>query len=188
MEKGGVVANYIPQLEAFGDHHWGVSLSTIDGQRLNLGFSDTPFTIQGVSLVLTYAICLNELGPERVHHYQGREPSGRSFNALALDHQKKPHNPLVNAGGLVSVALILSEVRPDLGSDLAAKYDFIFETIKKMAGNCYLHFNNSAYLAERRNSDRNFALAHFLAENKCLPSGVDVKKVLDLYCQVRTIF
>ena len=39
-----------------------------------------------MSQVLTYAICLNELGQERVHQLQGREPSGRQFNEIALDH------------------------------------------------------------------------------------------------------
>ena len=36
---------------------------------------------------LTYAICLDELGQELVHKYQGKEPSGRMFNEIALDHQ-----------------------------------------------------------------------------------------------------
>ena len=56
-----------------------------------------------------------------------------------------------------------------------------------MAGGEFLCFNNSVFLSERRNSDRNCALAHFMAENKALPPGVDLKKVLDLYCQVSKI-
>lgn len=138
--------------------------------------------ISGVSQVLTYAICLNELGIERVHELQGREPSGRAFNDICIDHMKKPHNPLLNSGGLVSIALIIKEIRPEL--DIASKYDFVFNTIHKMAGYSYLHFNNTAYLSEKRNSDRNQALVHFLAENGCLPAGVDAKKVMEFYLQV----
>ena len=38
---------------------------------------------------ILYAKCLNELGLEVVHKYQGREPSGRTFNEIALDHRGK---------------------------------------------------------------------------------------------------
>ena len=37
----------------------------------------------------TYAVCLNELGSETVHHYVGQEPSGRMFNELSLDFNSK---------------------------------------------------------------------------------------------------
>ena len=76
-ESSGKVADYIPQLAAYDLNHWGISLTTSDGQRFGLGHSKTPFTLQGVSQVLTYAICLNELGKDRVHRFQGREPSGK---------------------------------------------------------------------------------------------------------------
>ena len=38
---------------------------------------------------ILYAKCLNELGLSAVHKYQGREPSGRKFNEIALDHRSK---------------------------------------------------------------------------------------------------
>jgi glutaminase len=72
----------------------------------------------------------------------------------------------------------------NLGLDIAAKYDFIFNFIQKMAGSYHLDFNNSMFLSERRSCDRNSALAHFMLENKCLPAGIEIKKIIDLYCQV----
>ena len=72
-----------------------MALCTIDGQRYSVGQSSTPFTLQAISQVLTYAICLNELGQERVHQLQGREPSGRTFNEIALDHNSKSDLELV---------------------------------------------------------------------------------------------
>ena len=33
-----------------------------------------------------------------------------------LSFSDKPYNPLLNSGGIMSVALILKEVRPDLGT------------------------------------------------------------------------
>ena len=42
---------------------------------------------------ITYALTLEELGTEIVHRYQGREPSGRMFNEIVLDHNSK--NPSI---------------------------------------------------------------------------------------------
>ncbi len=45
--------------------------------------------IVNYSKPVTYALTLEELGPEEVHKYQGREPSGRMFNEIALDHNSE---------------------------------------------------------------------------------------------------
>ena len=62
-----------------------MSVCTVDGQRYSLGDVKVPFTLQSVSKPFTYAICLNELGPEIVHNYISHEPSGKNFNSIALD-------------------------------------------------------------------------------------------------------
>ena len=38
---------------------------------------------------ITYSLTLEELGTDEVHKYQGREPSGRMFNEIVLDHNSK---------------------------------------------------------------------------------------------------
>ncbi len=38
---------------------------------------------------ITYSLTLEELGTEVVHRYQGREPSGRMFNEIVLDHNSE---------------------------------------------------------------------------------------------------
>ena len=43
-------------------------------------------TSQSTSKPITYTLSLEELGADVVHKYQGREPSGRMFNEIVLDH------------------------------------------------------------------------------------------------------
>ena len=79
------MGSYIPQLAAFDRDNWAMSVCTTDGQRFSLGNVNDPFTMQSCIKPFTYAICLNELGPELVHKYVGYEPIGRNVNEICLD-------------------------------------------------------------------------------------------------------
>merc|ERR1712110_953758 len=128
----GTVASYIPQLAKYSNDLWGLSVCTVDGQRLSLGNVDTAFTLQSCSKPFTYGVCLQQLGHEHVHQYIGYEPSGRNFNEICLDRKNKPHNPMLNGGAIMSCALILNKIDPR--SSLADKYDFLFNNLHKLGG------------------------------------------------------
>ncbi|RXG72700.1 Glutaminase kidney isoform, mitochondrial [Armadillidium vulgare] len=177
--EGGKVASYIPQLARFNPNHWGVSVCTSDGQRMSIGDTNIPFTMHKP---LTYAIALNELGSETVHKYVGQEPSGRMFNAIVLDYNNKPHNPLVNAGSIVTNALLYTLVKPEMSS--SEKFDFIEDYFRRMAGNETVGFSNGTFLSEREHADRNYALGYYMRENKCFPEKCDLMASLDLYFQI----
>ena len=116
----GKVADYIPQLSKVDPSLWGVSLCTVDGQRHSIGDTEIPFTIQSSGKPVNYGIALNCLGTEAVHSFVGQEPSGRMFNELILDHNRRPHNPMVNAGAIVVCSLILYMVEVSLLTSAAS--------------------------------------------------------------------
>lgn len=115
----GKPADYIPELAKGPPKNWGVSICTIEGQRLNIGKAKTPFSIQSCSKPLSYAYALEHFGPEVVHSHVGHEPSGVEFNAIILNKKNLPHNPLINSGAI----MIASLLRPDLGE--SARFDYI---------------------------------------------------------------
>lgn len=177
----GKVASYIPQLKRMSPNYWGVSICTIDGQRFSLGDVSIPFTIQSCSKPLTYGIALDLLGSDVVHRYVGQEPSGRNFNELILDHNKKPHNPMINAGAIIVCALLKTVVGPEMS--LAEKFDFTMNYFERLAGNEDLGFNNAVFLSERDCADRNYALGFYMREHKCFPENCNLKECMDFYFQ-----
>ena len=167
----------IPQLSRQNPVHFGLSLCTVDGQRLEMGDSGVQFPVLGCTKPISYCMAVEENGAEVVHNHVGREPSGEKFNALMVNHSGLPHNPLIESGAI----MISSLVRPELSP--ADRFDYVLNKWTDLAGGKTMGFNNSVYLSERVSNDRNCALGHFMRENNAFREGVDVAAVLEFYIQ-----
>ena len=120
-----------------------------------------------LSKPFTYGLCLEELGNAVVQQYIGREPSGRQFNEIVMDHNGQPHNPMINSGAIMSAALLLYLVRPEMS--ISEKYEMVEKFFRRMAGGKSVGFQNSVFLSERETADRNHALAYYMREGGCFP-------------------
>ena len=122
---------------------------------------------QVCSKPFTYGLCLEELGNSVVQQYIGREPSGRQFNEIVMDYNGQPHNPMINSGAIMSAALLLYLVRPEMS--ISEKYEMLESFFRRMAGGKSVGFQNSVFLSERESADRNHALAYYMREGGCFP-------------------
>ena len=174
---GGKVADYIPQLKRVPADLFALSVCTIDGQSFDLGDSEQKFCVQSTCKPLNYCLALEEHGVDYVHQFIGREPSGRGFNELSLNKDGLPHNPMINAGAIMSSALI----KPELNK--ADRFDFLMQNWKIACGEDQPGFNNSVYLSEKETADRNFALGYFMRENNAFPPNTNLIEVLEFYFQ-----
>ena len=138
--RGGLNAQYIPQLARVNPEYLGISICTVDGQRLSIGDVDIPFCIQSCSKALTYAINVSELGPDKVHQHLGKEPSGIGFNQIQLDKNGLPHNPMINPGAIACCSVLKT------GMSLDDRFDHTIEEYKKMAGQEFIGFSNATFL------------------------------------------
>ncbi|XP_070505280.1 glutaminase kidney isoform, mitochondrial-like [Chironomus tepperi] len=181
----GENSTYIPQLSEVPDY-FGVSMCTIDGQRYSIGDTKVPFSIQSCSKPLSYAIALEYLTSEVVHQYVGQEPSGRMFNEMVLDHNNKPHNPMINAGAIVIASLLYTLIERDSES-MDKKLNLIKSWMERAAGNEYFNVDESSFLAEREIADRNFALGYFMREKKVFPEKANLLECLDFFFQLNSI-
>ena len=179
--RSGAVADYIPQLRRVDPEQLAVAVCTVDGQRFSAGDAQVAFCLQSVSKTVSYCLALDEHGTDAVHRHVGREPSGQSFNELALNPKGLPHNPMVNAGAIMTTSL----VRPDL--DIADRFDQVAATWQRLAGGRRPGFNNAVYLSERQTADRNFALGYSMRESGAFRPGVDLQQTLEFYFQACSI-
>ncbi|MCT9089045.1 glutaminase [Streptomyces sp. ASQP_92] len=168
----GRPADYIPVLASADPRRFGMAVAELDGTVYGVGDWQHPFSTQSITKVFTLALCLSREGEELWEHV-GREPSGNPFNSLVqLEYEAGiPRNPFINAG-----ALVVTDRLQTLTGDAAGTLRTFLRT---ESGNDRLDFNEQVATSEAAHSDRNAALAHFMASYGNI--GNPVPDLLDQY-------
>ena len=161
-------ADYIPELKFAPSDRFAVSVCTVHGQRVNLGDTDSFFSMQSVSKAFAYTRALKIHGKEFVHRHVGQEPSGRAFNDFALTRQNTPFNPVTNAGAIVTASMLESSVE-DIEERLKPYKKFVGD----MAGGVEIGDCMDVYHSEQDCAFRNYALANFMMAEGTFPKDID---------------
>lgn len=180
FEKGkeaiplGNVATYIPELGKAGKNSLGLSIYTDDGQRINIGDTQTRFTMQSISKIVSLAAALEVCGFDNVFEKVGMEPSGEAFNSLVeLDlNSNRPFNPMINSGALTVASLLLAKMS---FLDLA-------DYTRLICLDEEITFNEAVYKSEMANVSRNRAIAYLLESKGIIENGVE--ESLSLYTKM----
>lgn len=177
--ESGKVADYIPELSKADPAIFALGTCTIDGQVFQAGAREddieTRFCAQSAMKPVNYAIAQELIGQSLVHDYVGREPSGHSFNKITLDKKGRPHNPMINAGAIMTTALI------NPAQTVEERFEFIRRIWTSGSAGHEPVLNQPVYDSERQHADRNFTLAYFMREHGCFPVETDMFEALDLY-------
>lgn len=161
----GTVADYIPELATADPAAFGIAATSVLGGQYRAGSFSAGFTIQSISKPFVYALAINELGVEEVHRRVGFEPSGEPFNAISMDEAGRPANPMINAGAIVTSALIA-------GPTPNERFGRIRAALSAFAGH-ELQFDDRVYQSESATGHRNRALANLALATGALTRGVD---------------
>ena len=105
----------------------------------------------------------------------GMEPSGDPFNSimkLETNDTKKPCNPMINAGAIVTTSLIK-------GASPEEKEERMLKFFRRLAKNDNIGINYDVYKSEKVSGDRNRAMAYLLKNDGFIHGNVE--DVLDLY-------
>lgn len=153
--RGGALADYIPELAAVDPDTFSLCISTVDGHVYEAGACDVGFTIQSISKPLTYGLALSDRGVAAVAAKIDVEPSGEPFNEISLDPvTERPRNPMINAGAITAASLIS-------GADPADRFERIRRCYSTYAGR-ELVLDRQVYESEARTGHRNRAIGHML--------------------------
>ncbi len=85
--------------------------------------------------------------------------------------EKKPANPMINSGAIVTTSLIHGN-----GDE---KFNRLLELIRNILGDNTINYNEEVYKSEKETGDKNRAMAYLL-KSKGLIEG-NVEEILDSY-------
>ena len=164
----GQVASYIPELARASNEKFGLAVVDVEGNIVEAGDSEVPFSIQSISKVFTLTLALGKVG-DRLWQRVGREPSGSPFNSIVqLEFEKgKPRNPFINAGAIAVTDLILSGHRPReaLGE--------ILRFMRFISDDPAIAIDEAVAASEERTGFRNRALANYMKSFDVLANPVE---------------
>ena len=154
-DRRGAVADYIPQLADTDPELFGIALCGLNGRVYESGDTDVEFTIQSASKPFVYSLALDDQGLDAVHERVGAEPSGEAFNSVKLEAGTgRPPNPMVNAGAIVTTALVN-------GFSPEERFARILARLSAFAGR-ELSVDEAVFASEQDTGDRNRALAYLM--------------------------
>jgi glutaminase len=177
----GETAQYIPVLRDADPDKFGVSVCSVDGQRVSLGDTTVKHCLQSVSKPVTYAMALAKEGAEFMEQWIDVEPAGRPFNTQDLDPStQRPFNASVNSGAIMSAGAVASGYPPE--TPWLKIVDQVRAKWTELCGNDIdVGFSEGTFESEKATAYNNFAIAYNLKGRRGLPRDVDLHKMLDVY-------
>jgi glutaminase len=165
---------YYPPEEAGPEKdQFAIAVATTYGEVHTAGDHDLPFALQSISKVFAYCVALEDHGREYLLQRVGVEPSGDAFYSIVLDERsRRPYNPMVNAGALVTTTLVR-------GDGEVEKLSRLLQRFRVYAGNDGLDVDAETFEHELRTADRNRATAYLMRAQGMLDGNVE--ETLALY-------
>lgn len=178
LQEKGRVASYIPELAKVNPDSFGVSLHFLRGEHYWIGDADKRFSIQSIAKVFSLSMAIGLFG-EKIFQRVDVEPSGTAFNSLLqLDYEQGiPRNPFINAGALVIMDILFSELKHPKQS--------LLDFVRKLSSNPEIDFNQAVVTSEKSQGFRNAALANLLKSHGNLNN--EIEEILDFYFHLCSI-
>jgi len=176
-ERGGERSASIPQLAEADPDVCGIALALPDGTVRSSADGRRTFGIQSAVKPFLFALALADTDGAALDRV-GIEPTGEAFDALKLESDTgRPPNPMVNAGAILTCALVD-------GDDPRERSERLLAGLSRFAGS-ELEVDDDVAHSEHLLGDRNHALAHLMrAEGTLSVSADDAVAVYARACAI----
>ncbi|KAK2838536.1 hypothetical protein Q7C36_013350 [Tachysurus vachellii] len=161
---------------------WGISICTVDGQRLSLGDWNEPCVLGEIAWPLIYALAVDQLGVDRVHRHVGVEEYAKYESPFTLSEQGVPHTPLTETGAIICASL-LQQLTLRQVTEEEEKYESVLNIVRRLCNKEHANLNCTSYQGLRKDIIRLHALSFYLQEKKCFPEAMDINATLELLLQ-----
>jgi len=153
-ERDGEVSTSIPQLADADPDLCAIAIAHPDGSVRSSAQAEAAVSIQSAVKPFLFALALLDTDGEAIDRI-GIEPTGEAFDAIKLESGTgRPPNPMVNAGALLTAALVD-------GGDARGRGERIVRGLSAFAGRD-LEVDEDVAVSEHLLGDRNHALAHLM--------------------------
>ena len=173
----GKVATYIPELSLMSPNLFSLScVISESGEIVETGDTDTYFTMQSISKILSLSYAIEKLGMDKVFKSVDMEPTADSFNSLMRLEMASPipANPFMNAGAIVICSILQKELGRGAFNEITSFCESFTGVKPKL--------NQKVFNSEMSTADRNKSLAYFLNSTGLLMDSVE--NSLDLYIKL----
>lgn len=169
------------EIRSVANEKWGVSVCTVDGQRLSFGDWNEPCVLKEIAWPLIYGFAVDQHGADYVHRHVGVEEYAKYESPFTLSKQGVPHSPLTETGAIICTSLLQLAVRPVTEEE--EKYESVLNIVRRLCNKEHANLNCSSFQRLRKDIIHLHALSFYLQEKKCFPEGIDVNSTLDLLLQ-----
>ncbi len=128
----------------------GIAMAGAEGRIARAGSAEQRFPLESVSKALTLALALEDVGAEALFQRVGMEPSGDPYHSIATLEEGEmgiPSNPMINAGAIVTTAMIK-------GRDGEERFARLRDFFRRLAGNPSLDYDPVMFEAEDQDLNR----------------------------------
>lgn len=162
----GEVADYIPELGKMDAKAIAFSVVTPDGEVISVGDINKKFTIQSISKIISLFVAVSEKGEEVVFKDMGYYGTDKPFNHYAnLETNGKPLNPMMNAGAILTTALLDGEGE--------VPFLKILDMVRYITKNDKIDYSKDVYHSEKETGHRNRGIFYLLKNNGLLEGEED---------------
>ncbi|WP_158209186.1 glutaminase A [Myroides phaeus] len=162
----GVVADYIPELGKMNPNLMAFSVVKPNGEVVNVGDVSQKFTMQSISKIISLMIAVQEKGESEVFSRMGYYGTDKPFNHYAnLETKGKPLNPMMNAGAILTTALLEGE------KDVP--FQKILDLVRYITKNDKIDYSHEVFMSEKETGHRNRGIFYLLKNNGLIEGEED---------------